>query len=388
VAGGAGRPRVLVCPQEFKGSLTAVEAARAIAEGARLALGTDAPVRELPLGDGGPGTVDACLAATAAERVTAEVVGPLGRPRFASYSLLRDASGVSAVIESASACGLVLVTPEGRQPSIASTFGVGQLVADAVERGASQIVVGVGGTGTNDGGAGAALALGLRLFDIAGVPIPPGVLGLTRLARVEQDGALDLAGVTLRVAVDVTNPLLGEEGATAVYGPQEGVQDWQLPAFDAALSGWAAALERDLGIALSTLAGAGAGGGLPVGLLAAVHAGGGSGAIESGAALVGDLTDLGSAIGEADLVITGEGSVDAQTGYGKTVAYVAERAAELGRPCLAIGGVVTGRPDGILDVEVSAPAGVSVEEAMALGAAPVRAAAERLMRRWSEGQAS
>lgn len=383
-----GNPRVLVCPQEFKGSLTAIEAARAIAEGVRTALGADAHVRELPLGDGGPGTVDACLSATSAERVTVEVVGPLGQPRSASYALLSDASGVSAVIESAAACGLTLVLSEDRQPSIASTYGVGQLVADAVERGARRIVVGVGGTGTNDGGAGAAQALGLRLLDREGGQIAPGVLGLTRLARVESDGARDLDEVALRVAVDVTNPLLGAEGATAIYGPQKGVQDWQLPAFDAALSGWATVVERDLGISLSEVAGAGAGGGLPVGLLAAVRAAGGAGAIESGAELVGDLTDLGGAIAEVDLVITGEGSIDGQTGYGKTVAYVAERAAEHGRPCLAVGGLVSGQPAGVVDTEASAPANVSVDEAMALGAEPVRAAAERLTRRWIAGQSS
>jgi glycerate kinase len=286
------------------------------------------------------------------------------------------------VIESAAACGLTLVLSEDRQPSIASTYGVGQLVADAVERGARRIVVGVGGTGTNDGGAGAAQALGLRLLDREGGQIAPGVLGLTRLARIAGDGARDLDGVALRVAVDVTNPLLGEEGATAIYGPQKGAQDWQLAAFDAALSGWAMVVERDLGILLSEMAGAGAGGGLPVGLLAAVRAGGGSGAIESGAELVGDLTDLGGAIAEADVVITGEGSIDAQTGYGKTVAYVAARAAEHGRPCLAIGGLVSGQPAGVIDTEASAPAGVSIEAAMALGAEPVRAATERLVTRW------
>lgn len=374
--------RVLVCPQEFKGSLTAVEVARAITEGARLALGSDAVVRTLPLGDGGPGTVEACLAATGAERVSVEVVGPFGRPRTADYALLRDESGVSAVIESAAACGLVLVAAADRRPSLASTFGVGQLILDAVQRGGRRIVIGVGGTGTNDGGAGAAQALGLRLLDRAGAAIPPGVLGLPRLSRIEYDEVLALVDVELRVAVDVRNPLLGAEGATAIYGPQKGVQDWQLPAFDAALAGWATTIERDLDCSLAELLGGGAGGGLPVGLLAAAHAAGAPAGIESGAALVADLVELPAAIESADLVITGEGSVDAQTGYGKTVGYVAERASERGRPCLAVGGLVSGQPVGVIDAEASAPAGLSTEAAMALGAEPVRAATERLVRRW------
>lgn len=379
---------MLVCPQEFKGSLTAIEAATAIAAGVRAALGAAAAIRQVPLGDGGPGTVDACLAASAAERVRVEVAGPLGDPVVATYALLQTTAGSSAVIESSAACGLVLVEPALRRPALASTFGVGELIADALRRGARRIVVGVGGTATNDGGAGAARALGLRLLDRGGAAIPEGALGLARLASVVRGEApAGLGAVELRVAVDVTNPLLGPEGATVIYGPQKGVRDWQVPAFEAALAGWAACIERDLGIALAGLPGAGAGGGIPVGLLAAAHAAGAAGGIESGAALVADLVDLEGAMRESDLVITGEGSVDAQTGYGKTVGHVGALAAELGRPCVAIGGQVSGRPAGILDAERSTPEGVTVEQAMALGAEPVRAAAERLTRRWLEGAA-
>lgn len=375
--------RVLVCPQEFKGSLTALEATLAIVEGVRMALGDRAIVRELPLGDGGPGTVAACLAATSAEPVTTEVTGPLGGVERAEYALLDTAAGVSAVIESSAACGLVLVSAEDRRPGLASTRGVGELVTDAVDRGARRIVVGVGGTGTNDGGAGAARALGLRLLDRGGADVPEGVLGLARLATIDAEDVFPaLSEVELRVAVDVTNPLLGREGATAIYGPQKGVRDWELPAFDAALERWALCLESDLDLKLADLSGAGAGGGLPVGLLAAVRAAGGAADIESGAALVADLVDLHAAIAEADLVVTGEGSIDAQTGYGKTVAHVAAVAAELGRPCLAVAGRVDGQPDGVADAEASTPPSVSIEEAMLLGADPVRAAAERLVRRF------
>ena len=376
------RPRILVCPQEFKGSLTAAEAAHAIAEGARAALEDRVAVRKLPIGDGGPGTVAACLEATGAQRVVTEVTGPLGAPQRAVYALRGDHDPVSAVIESSAACGLVLVAPEDRRPGLATTRGVGELVADALERGARRIVVGAGGTGTNDGGAGTARALGLRRLDHAGAEVPEGVLGLIRLETIERTDRLRaLAEVELRVAVDVTNPLLGIEGATAIYGPQKGVRDWELPAFDAALGRWAARVESDLGLAPADLSGAGAGGGLPVGLLAAIRAAGGEAGIESGAALVADLVDLRRAIADADLVVTGEGSIDAQAGYGKAVAHVAALAAELDRPCIAVAGLVDGLPDGVSDAEASAPSDVSVEAAIALGAGPHRAGAERLVAR-------
>lgn len=380
----SGRLRVLVCPQEFKGSLTAAAAAQAIAEGVAAAV-ADADVRQLPLADGGPGTVDACLGA-GGDRIEVTVTGPLGELVRASYALFTSgASEREAVIESASACGLVLVAPDRRDPSRATTYGVGELLLDALARGAGRIVVGVGGSGTNEGGAGAAQALGLRLLDAGGAELGGGVLALARLARIEATGVTPaLAGIELRVAVDVTNPLLGGEGATAVYGPQKGVRDWELAAFDRALGRWAERIARDLGIETAGLVGAGAGGGLTVGLLAAAHAGGAAASIESGAALVAEAVGLRGAIEEADLVVTGEGSLDAQTGYGKTVAYVAALAAELGRPCLAVAGRVEGMPPEVADAEASMPPGVSVEKAMALGAPPIAAAARRLMERWIE----
>ena len=374
---------MLVCPQEFKGSLTALEAAEAIGAGVRAAL-DDVDVRVQPLGDGGPGTVDACLAAGNGTRIVVEVAGPLGDPVAAAYALFEErGSRRVAVIESAAACGLVLVAPERRDPAQASTFGVGELVADAARRGAKRIVVGVGGSGTNDGGAGAAQALELRLLDAGGAELSRGGLALERLTRIDAGRVSTvLEGVELLVAVDVTNPLLGAEGATAIYGPQKGVRDWEAPALDRALARWAGRVEADLGVSLAAEAGAGAGGGLPTGLLAVAHAAGASAGIESGAELVASAVGLRAAVEAAELVITGEGSLDAQTGYGKTVAYVAGLAAELGRPCLAVAGQVDELPEGVADAETSTPPGVAIEEAMALGAAPVQDAVERLVRRW------
>jgi len=367
--------RVLVCPQEFKGSLRAEEAARAIAAGLRAAL-PDADIELLPLADGGPGTASIVAQAAGGRLVACAVRGPLGAAAEATFALL---PGGRAVVEAAAAAGLVLVPPAERDPAHASTFGVGELIAAAIDAGATEVVVGVGGTGTNDGGAGALQALGARLLDAAGDEIAPGPLALASLARIDASVARTrLAGVRLRLAVDVRNPLLGLEGATAVYGPQKGVTPDLSPRIEAALAHWAALLARDLGVEVAALPGAGAGGGLAAGLAAlGAH-------IESGAALVAEAVSLDAAVALADLVVTGEGSLDAQTGYGKTVGHVAARCASLGRRCMAVAGVVAALPPGIADAEASALPGMPVEASMAQGAALVRAAAERLGRRLAE----
>lgn len=336
--------RILVCPQEFKGSLTAAEAAAALARGVREAL-PEAEVRERPMADGGPGTVS-IVAASGAELRSVEVTGPLGAPTTAAYAF-DGASGV-ATVEAAAAAGLVLVPEPERQPLRATTRGVGQLVAAALDDGAREVVLGVGGTGTNDGGAGAAQVLGLRLLDANSDELPPGPLHLIRLERIERgDATRGLEGARVRIAVDVTNRLLGAAGATAVYGPQKGVTDWQAPALEECLSRFAEIVARDLGVEVRELEGAGAGGGLPSGVLAAVRAAGGSCQIESGAALVAERVGLREAIEWSELVVTGEGSLDAQSAYGKATAHVASLAAEVGRRCVAVAGRVEGTPPGI-----------------------------------------
>ncbi len=377
--------RLLVCPQEFKGSLTAPEAAAAIAEGARRAPGvTD--VHALPLADGGPGTAALVAAATGGELVAAEVTGPLGDRIEAHYALLPDASGgpPTALIESAAAAGLVLVPPDLRDPGYATSYGVGELIRDAVDRGARSLIVGVGGTATNDGGAGAAQALGYRLLDRdrGPLPEPAGGIHLLNVFVLDSSGVdRRLADVDLRVAVDVTNELLGEEGATYVYGPQKGVAGELGEMLEDALGRWARTVRHDLGVELTDLPGGGAGGGLAAGLIGAV-----GGGIESGAALVADAVGLDAAIEAADLVVTGEGSLDAQTTFGKTVAHVIERCAALGRPCLAVAGAASGSPEGVADLEVLAGEGVTEAEAMERAAELAADAAERLLRRAAAGR--
>ncbi len=373
-------PRILVCPQEFKGSLTAPEAARAIARGVRRAL-PRAQVSEAPMADGGPGTAALVSAAGGGELIEGRWRGPLGDAVAGAYALIGDGGepGALAVIEAATAAGLTLLPEARRDPARASTHGVGEQIRDALTRGVRRVVIGVGGTGTNDGGAGAAQALGYRLLDAAGREIGPGGLELARLARID-DAGVDplLRSAEVRVAVDVTNPLLGVAGATAVYGPQKGVTADLAPRLEAALARWADLCQRDLGVKIAALEGGGAGGGLAAGLVAAAGA-----SVESGGALVSEAIGLPARVAAVDLVVTGEGRLDAQTARGKTVAYIAALAREAGRPCLAVAGVIEGAPQGLAGSESAAPVGMPLDEAMARAPELVEAAAERLLQRYA-----
>ncbi len=376
----SGPRRILVCPQEFKGSLTAIEAAAAIAAGVRAVL-SDAEVTELPMADGGPGTVAIVARATGATLVRHLATGPLGDTIEATYALIERAGAPTlAVIETAATAGLVLVPAARRDPARATSRGVGEQILDALARGARQVIVGVGGTGTNDGGAGAAQALGVRLLDASGDAMPSGGRALSQLARATATEDAALRDLDLRIAVDVQNTLLGPAGATAVYGAQKGVTDWQAPALESALARWAARLLDDLHLDVASMPGSGAGGGLPAGLLAACP----RGRIESGAALVADAIGLPEAIATADLVITGEGALDAQTAYGKSVAHVAALAAAAGTPCLAVAGIVEGLPTGIIDAEPLACTEGDRANAIAHAGDHVTAATMRLLRRYLE----
>ncbi|MGB8650206.1 MAG: glycerate kinase, partial [Mycobacteriales bacterium] len=247
--------RVLLAPDCFAGTLSADQAAQALAAGWRGVRPHDELVL-LPMSDGGPGFLDA-LPGT---RVTALVEDPLARPVLASFHL----DGTTAYVESAQAAGLHLLDPADRDPTVTTTYGVGQLVAAAVGAGASRVVVGLGGTATNDGGAGLLAALGVQRADVAGARLAPGGLALASAARL----AGDPLRVDLVAATDVDNPLLGPGGASRVFGPQKGASAEQVAALDAALAHWADLLEAHLGVAARDLPGAGAAGGLGFALLA------------------------------------------------------------------------------------------------------------------------
>ncbi len=368
--------RVLICPQEFKGTLTATRAAEVIAAAVRVAL-PDAEVIERPMADGGPGTAEIVGRARHATTHTARVVDAYGAPIEASYALLED--GATAVIDSAAAVSLAATALEHRDPLRSTSRGIGMLIEAAVAAGATRIVLGVGGTASSDGGAGLARALGLRLLDATGHELPDAAAHLVRIASVE-DGVPDaLRSLEVRVAVDVRNPLTGPEGAAAIYGAQKGLLDWQAPALDAAVRAWARRVRIDLGREIETVEGSGAGGGIPGGILAALP----RATIESGAALVAEAIGLREAIAAADLVITGEGSLDGQTAFGKAVGHVASLASEAGTACLAVAGVIEALPHGIEDAEPLARTGDEIAAALADPARFLAEATARLIRRWS-----
>jgi glycerate 2-kinase len=318
--------RIVIAPDSFKGSLDADRVATAIAAGIARVL----PEAELvlrPVADGGEGTVAAALRAGYSP-LQVRVSGPDGRPVDATIAV----DGGTAVVELATAAGLGLAPPA---PLSATTRGVGQLIAAALDHGARRIVLGIGGSATTDGGAGMLRALGVRLLDTDGADVPPGGGGLALLDRVDATG-LDprLAGAELVVASDVDNPLTGPTGAASVFAPQKGASPGEVAALDAALVRYAAVLARDLGAEVADVPGAGGAGGTAAGALAI------GARLTSGAALVCDLVGLDGVLAGADLVITGEGALDSQTLHGKAPAEVNARARAAGVPCLAFAGVV------------------------------------------------
>lgn len=332
--------RVLIAPQEFKGSLTASAAAQAIADGLARALPA-AQFDRLPVADGGPGTVEALVTATGGRVVETPTVDPLGRPISASWGILGD--GITAVVEMAAASGLLRLGRSELDPLRASTFGTGLLIRAALEARCARIIVGVGGSATNDGGAGCAAALGVRFLDADGKPLPPGGAALAALRHIDLSRADPrLQQAQILVASDVTNPLVGPEGASAVYGPQKGANAEAVATLDAALRRLADVVQQDLGLDLATAPGAGAAGGLGYGLMAFCRA-----QIRPGFDLVAQYAGFDERLAAADLVITGEGRLDPQTAYGKAPAGVARRARATGKPVIAIVG--TFAPDHVSD---------------------------------------
>jgi glycerate 2-kinase len=360
--------RLLIAPDSFKGSLTSVEVARAIAAGWLRARPGDS-VRLAPLADGGEGTLVAVEAAGGWSWREAEARDPLGRPVRAGW-LARD-DGVAAFVEMATASGLSLVAQAECDPVRATTRGTGDLLCAVLDAGIRDIALGIGGSATTDGGAGLLRALGADVSDD---------LAMVNLAGLDPR----LSEVRLRIACDVTNPLLGPDGAAAVYGPQKGATLGLVATLDARLAGFADALEAATGRRERDTPGAGAAGGLGFGLLCLA----GSFAslrLEPGIDLVMAEAGFDSALATADLVITGEGRIDRQTAFGKTAMGVAQRARAAGVRCIAIGGGVT--PDGIEALAAVGAVAVpvsegpeTVEAAMAAGAAPLERCGERVAR--------
>jgi len=373
--------KILVAPNAFKGSLSAVDAAACIARGlARSGLGCGVDL--MPIADGGDDTLAVLIAAGAAQGARAHqamVEGPLGEPVQAVWGMLPD--GQTAVVEMARASGLKLLPPARRDPLRTSTFGTGQLIAAAVEAGARRIIVGVGGSATVDGGAGCMQALGVRLLDAQGNEIPHGGGALDRVRRIDTGGLLPaLNGVSVKVACDVTNPTLGPTGAAAVFGPQKGATPEQVALLENNLQHFFTLVAEQVGVDVRDLPHGGAAGALSAGLAAFLGA-----ELCSGIDLILDALGAERRLDGVSLIITGEGRLDAQTLGGKGPVGVARLAQARGIPVIALAGSV-GDDEAALhaagfDVILSiVPGVISLEEAMARAGDLLERAGERVGR--------
>ena len=353
--------RVLIAMDKFKGSLTATAAGAAVKRGlARMEPSWHTDL--CPIADGGEGTTDALVTALGGEWVAAQVHDAQGRPVTVRYGLCRGEDGVlEASMEMSAASGLAMVSDLPLDPRTASTLGTGELMLDAIRRGAQRIVIGIGGSATNDGGAGMALALGYIFRDAGGHPVTTVPEMLERVTSIEPP-VHPLPEVL--VACDVQNPLLGEQGATRVYGAQKGVMDFSF--FEARLQHLADVVTRDLRTDPRAIPGAGAAGGLGFGLMAFCGA-----RLTSGFELVARLTELERRVAEADLIITGEGRIDSQTLHGKGPAGVADLARQAGKPVVGVAGMVEDAPSVHQQFDLIAgikPPDMPVAEAMRRGA--------------------
>ncbi len=325
--------RVVTLIDSFKGSISSIEAGEAAARGVR-AVYPDAQIDVLPLADGGEGTVDALVTGCKGELVGTLVTGPLGKKVSAEYGII---FGDTAVIEMSAAAGITLVPPQERDPMHTTTCGVGEMILDALFRGVRRFIIGIGGSATNDGGAGMLQALGFDLLDETGAPIPQGARGLEKLHAVGAKNAhTTLAECEFRIACDVTNPLCGALGCSAVYGPQKGATPESIPQMDAWLAHFAELAKSVNPDADPKLAGAGAAGGLGFAFAAFL-----GGKLQSGISLVLDAIRAEDYIKSADIVLTGEGRLDGQSAMGKAPVGVAKLAKAHGKPVLAFAGCVT-----------------------------------------------
>ncbi len=323
--------KIVIAPDSFKESLTALEVCEAIEAGFRT-IWPQAEYRRRPMADGGEGTVQSLVDASGGQIHRCPVRGPLGEPVDAFWGMMGD--GETAVIEMAAASGLHLVPPAQRNPLLTSSYGTGELIRAALDQGARRLIIGIGGSATNDGGAGMAQALGIALLDQAGKPLAPGGGALERLARIDLSGRDPrLSDLQIEVACDVDNPLCGPRGASAVFGPQKGATPAMVARLDANLGHYGDLIAQQLGQAVLEVPGAGAAGGMGAALLGLLGA-----SLRPGIEIVMDAVGLAQAVADADLVITGEGRIDSQTIYGKTPYGVARLAKEFGCPVIAIAG--------------------------------------------------
>lgn len=330
--------KIVVAPDSFKGSLSALQAAEAI----ELGIGKvfpDANIKKIPMADGGEGTAQSLVDATGGQLLVERVADPLGNEIEAEYGILGDRT--TAVIEMAAASGLTLVPIDRRDPFVTTTYGTGQLIKAALNRGCRKLIIGIGGSATNDGGAGMAEALGAKLLTSNGKSISPGGWGLGALDTINLSDLDSRIGATATVvACDVDNPLTGPNGAAHVYGPQKGATPEMIETLDANLARLASIVKRDMGRSVGDIPGSGAAGGLGAGLIAFLNA-----ELKSGVEIIIDAVQLEKQLEGASFVVTGEGEINFQTVFGKTPVGVAKLAKKLGIPVIAIAGSIANGAD-------------------------------------------
>ena len=375
--------KIVIAPDSFKGSLTALQVAEAIEIGL-LRVFPDALIEKVPMADGGEGTVQSLVDATGGEVLTAQVLDPLGNAIDAQYGVLGD--GLTAVIEMAAASGLTLVPPDKRDPRVTTTYGTGELIRAALAHGCRKLIIGIGGSATNDGGAGMAQALGAKLLTADAEQIKPGGRYLATLNSIDLS-ELDsrIAETETVVACDVNNPLIGKQGASHVYGPQKGATPEMIEMLDANLAHFDKILQQDLSKSVGDVPGAGAAGGLGAGLMAFLNA-----VLKSGIEIVTEATQLRKRFASADLVITGEGQINFQTVFGKTPVGVAKVAKIHNIPVIAIAGSIADRSDGVYDAGIDAmidivPEPMTLETAIENATTLIETAAERAGRMVATG---
>lgn len=371
--------KFVLAPDSFKESMTAKEVCVAMEKGIRKVF-SDAEIVHVPMADGGEGTVESLVDATNGYKEYVEVQGPLPKQKVrAYYGILEDKK--TAVIEMAQASGLMLVDPKVRNPLVTTTYGTGELIKAALNKGVSTIIIGIGGSATVDGGIGMAQALGVKFTDKYGNNIEPTGRGLTKIDKISTEN-MDkrIKNVNFIIASDVENTLTGKNGAAAVFGPQKGATPDEVELLDKGLIHYAEIIRRDIGKNVEDIAGSGAAGGLGAGLIAFLDA-----KLQSGVEVVANTVELAEKISQADYVFTGEGGMDFQTKYGKTPFGVAQVAKKYQKPVFAEAGYLGERIEELYDIGISAIFGIvdkseSIEESLEKGPQNVERTTENIAR--------
>ncbi len=376
--------KIVIAPNALKSSLAASAAAEAIAAGIHN-FNSDISIVKVPVADGGDGLVDVLLGALGGELITCKVHDPLFREITASYAYVKASN--TAAIEMALASGLALVNDTEKNPMDSTTLGTGELIRDAVNRGARHIILGIGGSATNDGGMGVAAALGVRFYDKNNNELRPVGRELINISRIDTSGILpEMTDVEFDVACDVENPLTGISGAAYVYAKQKGASPEEIEFLDNALSHYAQIIQNDLKIAINDIKGAGAAGGLGGGLIAFTGA-----RLIKGIDLIFDAVKLEEKIKDADLVFTAEGQIDFQTKFGKAPAGVGNIAKKYHIPCIALAGSIGEKVEELRDCGITScfticPGPVTLETALSNASSYLSSTAKEIMHTFCAGK--